>query len=121
MSVLLAAGFDDGEEGFDEAATGVALGAEREFTPDHRVAERLFRAVVGRFDTGDVGEGPELVETFEQAVAQRDCRRVTAPLPVFQGVIELPLNGLFDLPPQRVVAESAGAIAMPQFDRASAH
>lgn len=93
VAVLLAAGFD-------EVAAGVALGAEREFVPDVGVAERLFRAVVVRFDSGDVGERPELVESFEQAIAQRDRRRVTAPLPVFQGAIERPSNGLFNLPSQ---------------------
>ena len=75
VSSLLAAGCD-------EAAAGVALGAERQFPPDDGVTQRLFRAVVGRFDTGNVGEGPELVEAVEQAVAQRDRRRVGTLLPL---------------------------------------
>ena len=37
VSFCLAAGFDDGENCFHEAAAGVALGAEGEFSPDHRM------------------------------------------------------------------------------------
>ncbi len=92
VSSLLAAGFDDGEERFDEAAAAFALGAERQCPPDDRVTQRLLRAVVGRFDTGDVGEGPELVEAVEQTVAQRDRRRVGTLLPLRPGC-----------PPSRVV------------------
>jgi hypothetical protein len=77
VAVLFVAGFDDCREGFDEAAGLVALGAEGEFaaattkTPCPGVAQRLVGSVVGRFDSGDVGERPELVDVVEQAVAQR--------------------------------------------------
>lgn len=35
----LAAGFDDGQHGFHEAAAGFALSAERQFPPDHGVPQ----------------------------------------------------------------------------------
>ena len=52
MALLLAAGFDDGQPGFDEAANGVALGSGREFAPNDGVTKRAFAAVVRRLQPG---------------------------------------------------------------------
>ena len=60
IAVLLAAGLDDGQQGFDEAAAGGALGAEGQFAPDHGVAEDLFGSIISRLHTGVGEEHPEL-------------------------------------------------------------
>ena len=116
MALLLAAGFDDGQQGFDKAAAGCALGAEREFAPDDCVTQRAFAAVVRRFQARDFPEQPQLVETVEQFIAQGNGRGVSTPLPVFQGVIDLRPTGGFDLLPHRVVANAPRAIEVPQME-----
>ncbi len=65
IAFLLAAGFDDGQQGFDEAAAGGALGAEGQFAPDHGVTQHLFGAIIGRLNTGVAEEHPELVPAVE--------------------------------------------------------
>jgi len=47
---LLATGFDNREQRFDEAAATGALRAEAQLAPDHAVPQRSFRGVVGRFN-----------------------------------------------------------------------
>ena len=77
MALLLAAGFEDGQQGFDEAATGFTLGAEREFAPEDCVAQRAFATVVRWFQARDFQKQPELIEACEQFIAQgngRSCR-----------------------------------------------
>lgn len=96
MALLLAAGFEDGQQGFDEAAAGLTLGAERKLAPDDGVTQRAFAAVVGRFQAGDFQEQPQLVEAGEQVIAQGNGRGVPAPLPLFQGLIDLRPTGGFD-------------------------
>ena len=65
IAFLLAAGFDDGQQGFDEAAASGALGAEGEFAPDDGVAQHLLRAIIRRLNTGVIKEHPELVPAIE--------------------------------------------------------
>ena len=45
-----------GEDAFDEAAAGVALGAVAGLAPADRVAQRLLGGVIGRLDASDVSE-----------------------------------------------------------------
>lgn len=47
---LLTAGLDGGEQGFHEAAAAVALRAEAELAPNHRVPKRTLAGVVGRLN-----------------------------------------------------------------------
>ena len=117
MSAWLAAGFDDRQQCFDAAAAGCAVGARGEFAPADRVTQRAFGAVVGRFDPGDFGEQPELIEVCQQVVTPRDGRGVRAPLPVFQGVLELRPAMPLDQISQRVVSAATGSIALPEFAR----
>ena len=65
FAFLLAAGLDDRQQGFDEAAASGALGAEGEFAPDDGVAQHLFRAIIRRLNTGVGEEHPELVPAVE--------------------------------------------------------
>ena len=79
--------------------------------------QRAFGAVVGRFDPGDFGEQPELIEVCQQVVTPRDGRRVRVRLPAFQGVLELRPAMPLDQFSQRVVAAATGSIALPEFAR----
>ena len=79
--------------------------------------QRAFGAVVGRFDPGDFGEQPELIEVCQQVVTPRDGRRVRVRLPAFQGALELRPAMPLDQFSQRVVAAATGSIALPEFAR----
>ena len=78
VAALAAAGFDDGQQTFDELAPRSRLRAERQLSPNHRVAQRLLGRVVGRLsDAVVVHEGPQVVFVFDEflakAVRQRGC------------------------------------------------
>ena len=66
VAVLLAAGFDGGQQRFHEAAAGSALRPERELPPDHGVTERPLRRVVRRFDAVHFQERPQPVAMVTQ-------------------------------------------------------
>ena len=93
-AVLLSAGFDHGEQCFDETASGGALGAEGKFPPDDGVAERTLGGVVGGVDMFVVDERPEVVEMVEQFRAGRPGGGVAAPLPFLQNHVELALQAV---------------------------
>ena len=86
MAVSLAAGFDDGQQGLDEAAAGVAVGAEGEFAPDDGATQDLFGAIISGWDSGVIGEGPELVPAIKQIAAQSLGPRVRGQHPGFESV-----------------------------------
>ena len=65
IAILLAAGFDDGQQGLDEAAARGALSAEGEFAPDHGVAQDLFGAIICGLDPGVSEEHPELIPAIK--------------------------------------------------------
>ena len=66
IPLLLAAGFDGGQQGLDEAAAGGALGAEREFPPDHGVTQRPLRRIVRRLDIVNFQKRPQPVAMVTQ-------------------------------------------------------
>ena len=113
IAVLLAAGFDDGEQGLDEAAAGVALGAEREFAPDHGVAQDLFGAVVGRLRTGVGEEHPELVPAIEEVRAECRVPRVRGPHPVFESLPQVVLHSEPNAIRHRAARDCPTAIGVP--------
>ena len=76
VAVLASAGFDDGEQSFDESAAGRGLRAEREFSPDDGVPQRLLGGVVGRLDAGDIDEGPEVFLVLDEFPAEATRARV---------------------------------------------
>ena len=86
VAVLWAAGLDDGQHRFDEAAAVGVLCAEGEFAPDHGVADDLFGAIIGRLNTGVGQEHPELVPAVAQVRTQRAAARVRGPHPVFESL-----------------------------------
>ena len=75
---LLAAGFDDSEEGFDEAAALFALGAEGKFPPDDGVSQGALAGVVRRFDALHVDEGPQPLAMPPEFVGHADAGELTA-------------------------------------------
>ena len=68
-SFLLAAGFDDGEHGFDVTVASFALGAETQFSPDDSVTQAAFGSVVGRFDVRVFEKRPQVVSVVVQLFA----------------------------------------------------
>lgn len=74
----LAAGFDDGQHGFHEAAAGFALSAERQFPPDHGVPQGALAGVVRRFDALHVDEGPQPLAMPPEFVGHADAGELTA-------------------------------------------
>ena len=99
----LAAGFQDGQQGLDEAAAGGAWGAEAELFPaileaslrDDRMTQREFGGVVGRVESGlSFGEAPEVVVALEQARAGGCGGVVGAAGSVFQGQVNLAIESV---------------------------
>ena len=78
IALLAAAGFNHRQHPLDKVAAVRRLGAKRKLTPDHRVAQRLFRRVVGRFDAVDFEEGPQAFAIRVQFLA----KAVRAPVEV---------------------------------------
>ena len=74
---LLAAGFEDGQQGFEEAAAFRALGAEAEFAGDHGGTQGSFAGVVGRFDAVVIEERPQPAAMLEEFLAGACGLRVT--------------------------------------------
>ena len=70
---LLAAGFHDGQQGFHEAAARGALGAEREFSPDHRMPQGALASVVGGLDAFYVHEGPQPLAMIREFLRHADA------------------------------------------------
>jgi hypothetical protein len=68
--VLEAAGCCCGEGAFGEAFAVVAAGALGEFSVDDGTAERAFGGVVGWFDGGVGGEGPERRPDVQQVLGE---------------------------------------------------
>ena len=93
-AVLLTAGFDDREQRFHEPAAGGALGAEREFPPDHRVTQRPLRRVVRRFDSGHIQERPQPLAMVMQLPAHAGQSRVTAEVAAQQQAVDLAADRL---------------------------
>ena len=56
---LLPAGFDDGEHGFDEAASASAVRAEGELAPNDAVSQGAFADVDRGLDSRAIHESPE--------------------------------------------------------------
>ena len=71
VSLLLAAGFDGGQQAFHESATVGALGAERQVFPDDGVAQRAFGRVVGRLDIRAIHEPPQVALIGQQFTTRR--------------------------------------------------
>jgi hypothetical protein len=67
---LLSAGFGGGEGALGEPFAFIAAGAARAFSVDDRAAERALGRVVGRFDRGVGGEGPQCGPDLEQVVGE---------------------------------------------------
>ena len=101
--VALAAGFQDSQQGLDEAAAVIALGAEAELFPvrynaslrDHGMTQRAFGGVVGRVEAGGgFREAPEVVIAFEQARAGGCSGVVGAAGSVLQGQVNLAIESI---------------------------
>ena len=78
---LLAAGFDDGEHRFDEAAAVGALRAERELSPDHGVTQGPLAGVVGRLDPLDANERPQPIAVIVSSRHIPAIERLPLPAP----------------------------------------
>ena len=81
---LLTAGFDDGQERFDEATALSVLGAEAEFTPDDRRTKCSLADVVGGLDAFVVEERPQSAAVLQQSLAGARGLRVTTAQPAKQ-------------------------------------
>lgn len=64
--VLLAAGFDGGQQGFDKPASLFALGAETQLSPDDRMTQAAFRRVIGRLDALHLKKCPQPFTVIEK-------------------------------------------------------
>ena len=76
IAVLATARFDHGEHALDKLAAAARLRAKRELPPDHGVTQRLFRGVVGRLDSFDVHERPQVFAMLNQLFAKAMRQRV---------------------------------------------
>ena len=74
---LLTAGFDDGQERFDEATALRALGVEAEFTRDDRRTKCSLAGVVWGLDASVVEERPQPAAVLQQSLAGARGLRVT--------------------------------------------
>jgi hypothetical protein len=69
-ALLLAAGRGGRERALGESLAVVAAGAVGELSVDDRAAERAFGGIVGRFDRGVDGEGPQRGPDLEEVVGE---------------------------------------------------
>ena len=72
VAALLAAGLDDRQHRFHEAAAAGTLRAEGELAPDHGVTQSTFARVIGRLDAFATHERPEPVPMLVQLAAHTD-------------------------------------------------
>ena len=91
-AALLTTRFDQREHRFDEPATLLALCAEAQFAPDHRVPQRSFACIVRRFDAFGANEFPEPRAMLVQLPAHADDRFVAAGQAATQVVFRLATN-----------------------------
>ncbi len=113
IAFLLAAGFDDGQQGFDEAAASGGLGAEGEFAPDHGVAQDLFGAIIRGLDSGVSEEYSELLPAIKQVSAQGLGPSVRGPHPVFESLPQVVIYSESNAACHRAARGRSGAIGVP--------
>ena len=116
FAFLWAAGLDDGQHRFDEAAAGGALGAEGEFAPDHGVAEDLFGAIIGRLNTGVGDEHPQLVPAVEEVGAERRTPRVRRPHRIFECLPQVKMDAVANQGRHRSACDCPASIRVPMVE-----
>jgi transposase InsO family protein len=69
-ALLLATGFNYGQDAFNKAAAALRLGTMGAMPPDNRVTQRAFGTIVGRLKAGYGYESPQIRISSQQATAR---------------------------------------------------
>ena len=69
-ALLLATGFNDGQDAFDKAAAAIRLSTMGVTSPDNRVTQRAFGAVVDRLKAGYGDKAPQVRISSQQATTR---------------------------------------------------
>ena len=92
VAVLLAAGFDDGQQSFNESAASRALGAEAQLTPDHGVTHGTLSHVVCGLNSHMMTKRPQRIIAAQQFLAGCRSRHMRAAHAVFQRQVHSPVE-----------------------------